>query len=227
MLKQLRQSHPAGYHGDYMTSNLKEALKHRFAVYGLPKVERKRFLLTFDDGPHPTFTPAILDILNSAHARAIFFMIGSLVLRYPEIVRQVVERGHCVGNHSHTHTKVISPWKAYREIEYCQRALKLVVNQNPASFRPPWGRLLSPSVVYARLRGLRTVLWSEDPKDFRIRTTAGAFEAGIQLADRLNNPERDSDIILLHDDSPFTKVLLEQFLTHLPACDLESGVESF
>src|SRR6476469_9362543 len=70
-------------------------------VYRVPTRE-KVVALTFDDGPHPTFTPELLRLLDRYHVKATFFMIGSRMQQYPEIVKAVRARGHAIGNHTYT-----------------------------------------------------------------------------------------------------------------------------
>ena len=207
-------------------SQIVSAIKRQLAVHNLPPHPDKRILLTFDDGPHATRTPRVLDILEEFGARAVFFVIGKNVNAETATVRQTMERGHILGNHSQTHVRVRSPIQAYREVELCQREVNEAVGYRPKLYRPPYGQLSSPTVPYAMLTGLRRVLWSIDPKDFKIRSSEAAVQAGAQLAEELNRPERRSEIVLLHDESPYTADLLESLLKNLGPCDLSTGAGS-
>src|SRR5262245_55869804 len=82
--------------------------------------------LTFDDGPHPLYTGQVLDVLDRFHAKATFFMMGRNVERFPTLVREVVERGHEVGNHSYSHPRLIlmSPARIREEIERTDKLLR-------------------------------------------------------------------------------------------------------
>jgi peptidoglycan/xylan/chitin deacetylase (PgdA/CDA1 family) len=95
--------------------------------------------LTFDDGPHPELTPRMLDLLDQHHVKATFFMMGRNIERYPATAREVVARGHDVGNHSYSHPRLVfmSPWRVRDEIERTDRLLRGVGVSGPIYFRAP------------------------------------------------------------------------------------------
>ncbi len=122
--------------------------------------------LTFDDGPHPVYTPLLLNILKKHEAKATFFMVGVIARRYPEIVRQVAQAGHAIGNHSwdHPNLKQIQPrrrrlkqmWAGARATApYCQRF-----------FRPPFGQQNDDLRLYALLFRYKIILWSASAQDW-------------------------------------------------------------
>ena len=134
--------------------------------------------LTFDDGPDPDITPRVLDSLDEIGARATFFMLGEQVRKYPAVARMVLQRGHLIGNHSMTHSKMflMSRKEAAREIEDTQTALSDAVGIEPKWFRPPYGIFDLTTADEVRNRGLAMVLWtvlsgdySDDPPDRILR----------------------------------------------------------
>ena len=119
--------------------------------------------LTFDDGPDPDVTPLVLDLLDRHSAKASFFCIGQRAVAYPEIVQDIVRRGHSVENHSYRHPNTFAlylPASLTREIDKAQLAIESVSGQKPRFFRAPMG-LRSPLLdpVLARL-ALRYVSWT-------------------------------------------------------------------
>lgn len=130
--------------------------------------------LTFDDGPDPDVTPGVLDSLDEIGARATFFMVGEQVRKFPAAARMVADRGHCIGNHSMTHSKMflMNRKEAAREIEDSQKAISDAVGIEPKWFRPPYGIFDFTTADEVRNRGLSMVLWtvlsgdySDDPPD--------------------------------------------------------------
>ncbi len=163
--------------------------------------------LTFDDGPDPQHTPAVLELLQRHDAKAVFFLIGSNAERHPELVRSIVEAGHHVGNHSMTH-----PWfnriaaAAQRlEISAADRVLERFDGQALHPFRPPHGRATLDSVLEMRRRGQTMLLWSYDSRDFML--------GGAELTERLRTaPLRAGDVLLFHDDGAAAVQALETLL---------------
>ena len=105
-------------------------------VWDMPK-EEKTIYLTFDDGPHPTITPFILDELRKHNAKATFFCIGENVIKYPEVFRQILAAGHSVGNHTHRH---VNGWRTEDE-QYVKEIEEADTYILSSLFRPPYGRI--------------------------------------------------------------------------------------
>jgi peptidoglycan/xylan/chitin deacetylase (PgdA/CDA1 family) len=159
--------------------------------------------LTFDDGPNPAVTPALLDLLDKHNARATFFMIGRFVRKCPELAREVAVRGHLVGNHTQTHPNLfwVSPRGVRSELQQCQAALQDTVGATAKYFRPPFG-LRNPWVVStARELGMQTVMWTLLPGDWREKTAEWLTARMRPIADHAqNSPQRASaDVLCLHD----------------------------
>ena len=98
-------------------------------------------LLTFDDGPHPEATPAVLDLLREHEARAIFFVVGNRIQRAPQMLLRILDEGHWLGNHSHTHPNDRRmPYREYlAELRKCQQVIHDITGTSPRFHRPPLG----------------------------------------------------------------------------------------
>lgn len=114
------------------------------------QTDEKKVFLTFDDGPEPSITPYILDELDKFKVKATFFVIGKNVQLYPDITIQTLQRGHQIGNHTHTHC---NGWKTknsqyFEDIEMCQKTIEDKIGFSPFLFRPPYGKLTPLQIRY-------------------------------------------------------------------------------
>jgi len=150
--------------------------------------------LTFDDGPDPVVTPAVLDTLDELGIRATFFLVGKRAALYPDIAREIAARGHLVANHTMTHSKLFLAGKdeVEREIGEAQDTIAAVTGTRPEWFRPPHGLFDTTCARTVKEKGLSMVLWtvlsgdySDDPPE-KIEET---FEPFI----------RPGSIIVFHD----------------------------
>lgn len=154
-----------------------------------------RVAITIDDGPDREVTPRVLDILQSAGARATFFCIGERVTANPELSREIVARGHRIENHSQSHGhhfSLLGSSGMRREIESAQQSISAVTGQRPRFFRAPAG-LRNPFLqpVLAGL-GLQLVSWTRRGFDTVTRDADAVY---ARLATGLSS----EDILLLHD----------------------------
>lgn len=167
-------------------------------------VDRKVVALTFDDGPDPEVTPALLDLLGREGIAAAFFCIGHKVARHPEIVRRIAADGHLLGNHSHGHSRRTNLFGVRRLDEDLGRAqdeLQRLTGLRPLLFRPPMG-LTNPRVFRViRRRGLQAVGWTARGMD----TVARDPETVVRRILRGAGP---GAILLLHDGGVSARVLL-------------------
>jgi peptidoglycan/xylan/chitin deacetylase (PgdA/CDA1 family) len=156
--------------------------------------------LTFDDGPHPEWTPRVLDALAARGARATFFVIGERAERNPALVRRIAAEGHAVGHHSWTHSEpATTTARALLDETRRTRALVEELTGRPAPlFRPPHGKLTAAKLLGVWRQRNAVVLWNRDPKDFQLGHAAALIAA---LADR---PLVAGDILLLHDTHAHT-----------------------
>ena len=156
---------------------------------------RREVALTIDDGPEPEVTPAVLELLEAAGARATFFCIAERALRHPELVREIVRRGHSVQNHSHGHRhdfSLLGPRGFAREIQAAQSALFDLTGEAPRFFRAPAG-LRNPFLAPVLHRmGLVLASWTRRGFDTRERDPQRVLQ-------RLTRGLAAGDILLLHD----------------------------
>ncbi|MEO5561255.1 MAG: polysaccharide deacetylase family protein [Dokdonella sp.] len=168
----------------------------------------KGLYLTFDDGPHPDVTPALLDLLAEHGARATFFLLGKHVERHPQVVRRIVAEGHAIGNHSYSHPRLAQMDLASQraEIDRTDQILAAFDGARQHWFRPPSGAL-PLNMLFDFLRRRRGIAyWSYDSMDYQRKGTA-------VLRDRLRaHPPRSGDIVLMHDDDPNTLDVLRELL---------------
>jgi len=157
----------------------------------------KAVALTFDDGPWPVDTQRVLAVLKRYHVPATFFMVGYLVRRYPALVRAVLRAGQPAEDHSYDHP--ISPPLADLTDQKITSEISDVIpllrsdGAHPTLFRPPGGSYNDFVVQEARTLGMRTVLWSVDPRDWVSSRTAK------QVARSVLSHVRPGSIVLLHD----------------------------
>lgn len=169
--------------------------------------------LTFDDGPHPLHTPRVLEALERHHVKATFFMMGRNVERFPAIARQVLDRGHEIGNHSYSHPKLVlmSPRRVREEIERTDQLLRSIGVSGEIYFRPPHAaKFVVLPYVLQQMKKL-SVLGDVDPEEWKRRPAA------VMTASILRQV-RPGSIIGLHDPlGSETLRTLEDTITALAA----------
>jgi peptidoglycan-N-acetylglucosamine deacetylase len=157
-------------------------------------IEGRFVALTFDDGPHPTLTPKLLEHLAARGATATFFIIGERAQKYPHIVRLIHDAGHEIGNHSWNHRRMtlLSMAEVKRDLLRTQQIIQQITGVSPKLFRPPYGAY-NPMVRRAcEDLGMQMALWSLDTKDWKNRDPRKISNKIIQ------DIERDR-VILFHD----------------------------
>lgn len=151
--------------------------------------------LTFDDGPHPEFTPKVLDTLAQFNAKATFFLIGSNAEKYPEIVNRIVREGHSIGNHTYSHSNSL-PVKSSsfisKELLRTNKVLKEITGKDILLFRPPFG-VTNPKIYRAlKKTQLTSIGWS-------VRTYDTAIQNPDKITTNATRTTKAGDIILMHD----------------------------
>lgn len=154
--------------------------------------------ITFDDGPSPKLTPALLDILKARGIRATFYVVGQNAAAHPEILQRMVAEGHEVANHSWNHPALTKLGAAGVEsqITRTNAAIKAAIGRNPTTMRPPYGA--TNAALNRRLDeqyGLKVILWDVDPLDWKYRNAARVQRAIVEGT-------RPGSIILVHDIHP-------------------------
>ncbi|MBI4027156.1 MAG: polysaccharide deacetylase family protein [Verrucomicrobia bacterium] len=154
----------------------------------------KQIALTFDDGPHGTITPRILDMLRERQVKATFFVLGDRVKHYEWVLRQIVAEGHEIGNHAYSHRilKFMSNDLIDREIAETQSAIRNAIGYETRLFRPPYGDFRPDTRAVFRKYNLEVILWSVDTLDWKLRNRDKIFNVAI-------NDTHNGSIILCHD----------------------------
>lgn len=150
------------------------------------------FALTFDDGPDPRFTPALLEVLDRWRARATFFVLGAQVDRHPELVSSVSAAGHTVASHGWGHTSMLQLSGNPAAIEAELHRAAQAIGSCPRLFRPPYGHLDLNARRALRRAGQTIIGWDVDPRDWQSLTPP-------EIADRIEAQVRPGSIVLLHD----------------------------
>jgi peptidoglycan/xylan/chitin deacetylase (PgdA/CDA1 family) len=162
--------------------------------------------LTFDDGPHPEYTPRVLDELHRHGISATFFVVGREAARYPELVRRIVAEGHALGHHSYTHgePQYTSTRIFLDEIRQSRALLQQITGQPSNLFRPPKGKLTCAKMLGAWGLGQTIALWNVDPRDYQVRDAALLAEWSRQYRPQAG------DIVLLHDNHPHCVAVIRE-----------------
>ena len=163
--------------------------------------------MTFDDAPHPLFTPLLLDILRRTDVKATFFCVGRNAEAYPYFVRDMMREGHEIANHTYHHVRLhtLSAAEVKDELEHGERVLESITGTPSKYFRPPGGRYSKQTLDIAWELGFTTVFWTDDPSDF---DNLGEKTLMAKLARRL----RYGGIVLLHDNVLQSIEVLPTFL---------------
>jgi peptidoglycan/xylan/chitin deacetylase (PgdA/CDA1 family) len=180
-------------------------------VWSIDTSEREVYL-TFDDGPHPTITPWVLDELKKYNARASFFCIGNNVRQFPAVYQRIQKEGHAVGNHTYQH---LNGWKAdtKRYLQDIAHAAALIQSN---LFRPPYGRIKARQAKHltSALNNInaRVIMWDVLSADFDQSITAQ------QCLENVLDNYADGSIIVFHDSEkafPHLQNVLPKVLEHL------------
>lgn len=181
--------------------------------------------LTFDDGPDPVHTPMVLDMLDATGIKATFFVIGALAARAPALLREVVSRGHEVGNHSysHPHPRFLGAARARREVAEGAAAIADILGHKPRLFRAPHGTRHPAMLDEAAAQGEAVVHWDLSAIDW------GPLARPRAIARRLAGVI-PGNIVLMHDggrgiNRPDQLVkVLPDFLTRLTVGGLRADL---
>jgi peptidoglycan-N-acetylglucosamine deacetylase len=151
--------------------------------------------LTFDDGPHPQGTPAVLETLRETGATATFFLAGEQVVSRPALAAEIVAAGHRVELHCHRHRNLLclTVGEFLDDAERARAAIEDATGQAIADYRPPYGIFSAATLHAVRHRGWRPVLWSRWGRDWSRRATAES------IARRASAGIEAGDVVLLHD----------------------------
>ncbi len=182
-------------------------LLHIFIPWGVKLALRKRFLrhaqqseaifLTFDDGPNTHATETLLDLLKEYQVKASFFILGRNAEKIPQLLRRMKNEGHCIGDHSysHTHAWKTDPISTAVDLLHGATTLSSILNTRPRFFRPPFGKLNIASLLYIWMRRNVVAFWTIDPRDY---DQTSDVVVAAHVIERL----KPGSVVLLHDGSP-------------------------
>ncbi|MBV9058489.1 MAG: polysaccharide deacetylase family protein [Pseudonocardiales bacterium] len=176
---------------------LRTAICPRLAGMGRPD----HLALTFDDGPDPDATPAVLEVLDRLGVTATFFMLGAQVARHPQVAAAVVAAGHEAAVHGFTHRNHLArgPIDVCRDVTHAASVVAAATGTRPTWFRPPYGVMTAASLVATRRAGLRPVLWTAWGRDWEDRSP-------VQVAATVRGQLAPGGTVLLHDSDCTTQV---------------------
>ena len=171
-------------------------------AYRIPRrLERRDVVaLTFDDGPHPEGTPAVLAELARRGARATFFLVGEQVRRSPDGARAIADAGHEIGLHGDRHVLLLRRrvGPLADDLDRAIETIALATGVAPTLYRPPYGVFSSGALRHVRARGLEPWLWSAWGRDWERRATAASISR--RVAGRLG----PGAVVLLHDSDAYS-----------------------
>lgn len=171
----------------------------------------KAIALTFDDGPDPIHTPRILNILKENNIKATFFLVGSKIEIYPELVKRIYDEGHTIGNHTYSHSGFYTLWSSnriYEDIQKTNDIIHNIIGKYPVFFRPPFG-VTNPLIRKAVRNQFDCIGWSlrsYDTLHFLKRNT---------ISDRIVHNIKNGDIVLLHDNREDSDLLLKSVIEQI------------
>jgi peptidoglycan-N-acetylglucosamine deacetylase len=155
--------------------------------------------LTFDDGPHPQGTEAVLDVLRDRHATAAFFLVGEQVERLPGLAAEIAAEGHEIAIHCRRHRNLLrlTPAQVRDDLDRAAETISKATGAVPAVHRPPYGIYSGPSLSIVRRRW-RPLLWSRWGRDWSARASARS------ITEEVTRDVSDGDVLLLHDSDAYS-----------------------
>ncbi|HEU0241965.1 MAG TPA: polysaccharide deacetylase family protein [Micromonosporaceae bacterium] len=188
---------------------------------------RTHVALTFDDGPDPDYTPAVLDRLDTLGVRATFFLLGTQTAKHPTLARDLAAAGHEIGLHGYEHRSLLrrSPYATHRDLTRGCEVIEDLTGMPIRWWRPPYGILTGAGIVAAHRLGLTPVLWTAWGRDWTANATAESVLATVRRG------LRPGGTILLHDSdctsapgsSAATVAALPQLVREIRGRGLEIG----
>jgi peptidoglycan/xylan/chitin deacetylase (PgdA/CDA1 family) len=158
-------------------------------------VDGPEIAMTFDDGPHATLTPKLLDLLAARHIKVTFFVLGECVEQNPEVLRRAAREGHEIGNHSWSHPQLskLSDDAVRSQLRRTDDAIKAITGKRPTLFRPPYGAITARQKKWIHDEfGYQIIMWDVDPLDWK-------DPGPTTVANRIVKETRPGSIVLSHD----------------------------
>lgn len=188
-------------------------LSHAIAEEGEAVPKKTTYVaLTFDDGPHKTLTPKLLDLLEKYDAKATFFVIGENAAKYPDVMKRIAEDGHALGNHTYTHPnlKNVGSSKRKDEINKTQSLIEKSGYTGGKILRPPYGAMNDALKEWCADNGYAIIMWSVDTRDWESKNAS-------KVSKSVMDESVGGDIVLMHDIHATTIDAMEIVLKTMPA----------
>ncbi|HJV16888.1 MAG TPA: polysaccharide deacetylase family protein [Bacillales bacterium] len=156
----------------------------------MKKLNGAGMALTFDDGPNPEYTGQLLDLLKKYNVKATFFVVGSKVKKYPDVIKRIHHEGHTIGIHHYHHVSswVLSPFQLKKQLKLTEMVIQECTNEKVTFYRPPWGHFNLFTLLLSKK--YQIVMWSAIFGDWKVQTS---------LLEKLRETTEPSSILLLHD----------------------------
>lgn len=191
---------------------------HFKSLHSNKTIKKNHVAITFDDGPHPEFTPKVLGLLKKYNAKATFFCVGKHIEAYPNVFKEIINQGHTVGNHTYSHTNNFGFLKTKKVIEELLKTNAIAKNNigfTMALYRPAFG-VTNPRIKSAiKTTKLKSIGWS-------VRSLDTTFRTPEKIFNRTTKNLTKGDVILLHDTSSKSIMVLERLLLFLQQQNMES-----
>ncbi|MCT4507795.1 MAG: polysaccharide deacetylase family sporulation protein PdaB [Tepidibacter sp.] len=172
--------------------------------------EEKKIAISFDAAWGDTHTKNILDILDKYDVKTTFFLVGFWVDKHPDLVKEISNRGHEIGNHSTTHPKMsmLSKEQIKEELETTSDKIEKIINKRPVVFRPPFGDYNDTLINTASSLNYHTIQWDVDSLDWK--------EIGVEhVVDRVIKNTKNGSIVLFHNNAKYVSEYLPLILEKL------------
>ena len=177
--------------------------------------------ITFDDGPHPQITPWIMELFEEKNFKATFFAVGENIKRYPNIAKQIVDRGHLIANHTFNH---VNSWKTsnydyMKNVLKCQEIIEDLELSTKKIFRPPYGKLTPKNIRFLLNHHYKIIMWDVLSKDYSQKMSVENC-----LKKTISHIKQGS-VIVFHDSEkayPLLKEVLPKVLDFLESEQLKS-----
>jgi peptidoglycan/xylan/chitin deacetylase (PgdA/CDA1 family) len=191
---------------------------------------RRLILFTFDDGPDPRTTPLLLDRLDEAGIKAVFFLVASRIAsatpiqrEQAQLAREIVRRGHLVGGHTvdHVQLPLLDDAAVKQQLRGQEEIFEQALGGRPYIFRPPFGAHSQRIDQLAAQRGYTTVLWSLGGEDFQVRTAEDVYQTWLRGFEHRRSDDGRGGVILLHDTHPWSVDAFQMIVAHLMARNCE------
>lgn len=191
---------------------------HLKSLCANPSIDKNWVSITFDDGPDKAFTPRVLDLLEANNAKATFFCIGRKADRHGDVLLEILDKGHALGNHTYSHSQLFGFFNAEKvtaELIQTNEVVERITGKRMKLYRPAFG-VTNPAIQSAiNTLQLQSIGWS-------IRSLDTTKRSKKAVLNRITPKVSKGDIILLHDTSEKTVAVLEQLLLFLKERNLRS-----